>query len=465
MLDATGLAEAIAAGAISASDALERLCGEIAARNSALNAIVVSDIDRARMAAAAADRRLRAGERLPLLGVPITIKESFDVAGLPTNWGLAAYRDAIARTDAVAVARLRQAGAVVVGKTNVSEGLAGWHATNPVYGRTHHPLNADWTPGGSSSGAAAAVAAGLSYLDIGSDLGGSIRGPSHFCGIFGHMATHGLIPLRGHVLDGRLAPLDISSPGPMARSARDLARALLAMAGPDANEAAGYRLALRQARHDACKDFRVLVLDAHPMVPTDPSVRGAVTELAGRLANAGAKVERAERIIPDIRKLTETYIALLGTALSIGQTEAEAARLRERVSDLASDDDTIAAQRLRAATMSHAAWVRANETRFELRWAWQRVFENHDAVICPPCIVPALAHAEAAGATLTVNGQTIDAEDNIAWAAVASCCGLPATTMPVTISGEGKPLGVQIIGPYLEDLTPIALARLAGDGG
>src|SRR5690606_14222961 len=171
MLDATRLAEAIAAGTISARDALEHVCGEIAARNGALNAIVVSDVDRARIAADAADRRLRAGERLPLLGVPITIKESFDVAEMPTSWGLAACRDAMARSDAIAVARLRRAGAVVLGKTNVSEGLAGWDAINPNYGRTVHPLNPDWTPGGSSSGAAAAVAAGLSYLDMGSDLG------------------------------------------------------------------------------------------------------------------------------------------------------------------------------------------------------------------------------------------------------------------------------------------------------
>ncbi|MFK4809881.1 amidase [Devosia sp. ZW T5_3] len=458
--DATALAADLATGVLSARDLTETAIAAIEAKDGAINAVVVHDFDRARRAAVEADKRLAAGERLPLLGVPVTIKESFDTAGLPTSWGLEAFRHAIAAEDAVVVGRLRAAGAIILGKTNVSEGLSGWNATNAVYGRTDHPLAPGHTPGGSSSGAAAAIAAGLSALDIGSDLGGSIRGPAHFCGIFGHNSTAGLLPLRGHVLAGRKARLDMSAPGPMANSARDLALGLSIMAGPDLDEATGYRLALPAARHDTVSDFRVLVLPEHPLVPTEPCVRQAVETFALALARRGASVQSALGIIPDPAQSTSIYMALLGGALGLGQTAEAAEQGRAKVAALLPEDQSISAMRLRASVISHADWLVANEARVKLRRAWRELFKPYDAVICPPTSVPALTHADAAATHIEVDGQTIDAGDTVAWASLATAAGLPATVMPVGKTPDGRPLGVQIIGPYLEDYTPIRLAEL-----
>lgn len=458
--DATALAADLAAGTISAVDLTETAIAAITAKDAAINSVVVRDFDRARAAAIEADKRLARGERLPLLGVPVTIKESFDVAGLPTSWGLDVFRDALATEDAVTVARLRAAGAIILGKTNVSEGLAGWNATNPIYGRTDNPVAPGHTPGGSSSGAAAAIAAGFSALDIGSDLGGSIRGPAHFCGIFGHNSSAGLLPLRGHVLAGRKARLDMSAPGPMATSARDLALGVSIMAGPDLDDATGYRLTLPMARHDTVSNFRVLVLPEHPLVPTEPSVRQAVETFAAALARRGASVRPALGIIPEPATSTSIYMALLGGALGLGQTAEAAGQIHEKVAALASDDHSISAMRLRASVISHADWLVANEARVQLRWAWRDLFTSYDVVICPPTSVPALSHADAAAPQIEVDGQIVDAGDVVAWASLATAAGLPATVMPLEKTPDGRPLGVQIIGPYLEDYTPIRLAEL-----
>ena len=458
--DATALAADLAAGTISAVDLTETAIAAIESGDGAINSVVVRDFDRARAAAIEADNRLASGERLPLLGVPVTIKESFDVEGLPTSWGLEGFRGAIAAEDAVTVARLRAAGAIILGKTNVSEGLAGWNATNPVYGRTDNPVAPGHTPGGSSSGAAAAIAAGFSPLDIGSDLGGSIRGPAHFCGILGHNSTAGLLPLRGHVLAGRQARLDMSAPGPMATSARDLALGLSIMAGPDLDDATGYHLVLPAARHNTVADFRVLLLPEHPLVPTETSVRQAVEAFGSDLARRGAAVRSARGIIPGPAESTEVYMALLGGALGLGQSPEAAAAGRAKVAALDPGDQSISAMRLRAAVISHADWLIANEARVKLRWAWRELFKSYDVVVCPPTSVPALSHADAAATRITVDGQAIDAGDPVAWASLATAAGLPATVMPVGETSDGRPLGVQIIGPYLEDYTPVRLAEL-----
>lgn len=462
--DATALAADLAAGNLSATELTEAAIAAIEEKDGAINAVIVRDFEGTRRAAKDADRRLAAGETLPLLGVPVTIKESFDTEGMPTSWGIEAFRDAIATEDAVTVGRLRAAGAIILGKTNVSEGLAGWNATNPVYGRTDNPVAPGHTPGGSSSGAAAAIAAGFSALDIGSDLGGSIRGPAHFCGIYGHNSSAGLLPLRGHVLAGRKARLDMSAPGPMARSARDLALGLSIMAGPDLDEATGYSLALPKARHDKVSGFRVLVLPEHPLVPTEPAVRLAVETFASALVHRGASVQSALGIIPDPAESTSIYMALLGGALGLGQTAEDAEQGRAKVAALAKGDHTISAMRQRAAVISHADWLVANEARIKLRWAWRELFSSYDVVICPPTSVPALSHADAASAHIVVDGQTIDAGDPVAWASLATAAGLPATVMPVDKTADGRPLGVQIIGPYLEDYTPIRLAELMSIG-
>jgi len=459
--DATTLAASLARGDITALELTDAAIADVEQRDGTLNAVVVRDFDCARTAAMVADERLRDGVRLPLLGVPITIKESFDVAGLVTSWGLDSFRDSQASEDAVAAARLRAAGAIILGKTNVSEGLNGWNAVNPVYGRTGNPVAPGLSPGGSSSGAAAAIAAGFVPLDIGSDLGGSIRGPAQFCGIYGHVASGGLIPLRGHALAGRKARFDLSCPGPMARSARDLDLALGLMAGPDEDEATAYRLELPPPRTQTIKGLRVLVLDEHPMVPTDLEVRGAVQLVAAALQENGATVRPALGIIPDVAEQTRTYLRLLGGAVALGMSlnDQDALAFQSRQTDPAS----VNGLRLSGMLASHAEWLEANEARVKLCWAWRNVFRDHDLLVCPAFSVPALTTEQTKEATILVDGKPFNREDSVAWTAMGNTARLPATVVPVAKTRDGRPLCVQIIGPYLEDRTTIAAAAMLTD--
>lgn len=274
------IADAIAAGEASALEVTDAAIARIEARDGAINAVVVRDFDRAREQAKLADLRLASGERSPLLGVPMTVKESNNVAGLPTTWGSPAFSGWTAEVDGVAVSRLKAAGAIILGKTNVPPFLADWQSANPVYGRTNNPWNLGRSAGGSSGGSAAAVAAGMVPLELGSDIGGSIRVPAAFNGIYGHKPTWNLVPLRGHAppgIDGGSTVLAVV--GPLARSAADLDLALGIIAGPEADEAKGYRLELPPPRHQRLTDYRVFVADAHPAVATDSEVAGALNTL------------------------------------------------------------------------------------------------------------------------------------------------------------------------------------------
>ncbi|MBV9755875.1 MAG: amidase, partial [Alphaproteobacteria bacterium] len=304
-------AHALADRRLSAVELLEAAIARIDALDGAINAVVVRDFDRTRAAARDADTALARGERRPLLGVPMTVKESQDVAGLPTSWGIPEFRDWRPAADGTAVARLKAAGAVIMGKTNVPTALADWQSANEIYGFTRNPYDAARTPGGSSGGGAAALAAGFTPLELGSDIGGSIRVPAHFCGVFGHKPSYGILPFRGHTFPGTESGVDLAVIGPLARSAADLELALGIVAGPDEEEAVGYRLDLPPPRHTALRDFRVLVVDTHPLIPTAQSVQAAVGRLAGRLEREGVRVARASPLLPDLAAANQTFLQLL----------------------------------------------------------------------------------------------------------------------------------------------------------
>src|SRR5215471_5713992 len=262
----------------------------------ALNAVVVRDFDRARTRARAADRALARRQTWgPLHGVPMTIKESYDVAGLPTTWGVPAYAKNVATKNAVAVDRLLGAGVVLFGKTNVPLFLADWQSYNAIYGTTNNPWDVARAPGGSSGGSAAALAAGLTGLEAGSDIGSSIRNPAHFCGVFGHKPTWGIVPRHGQSLPGLVAPVDIDVVGPLARSADDLAIALGVMAGPEPIEAAGWRLRLRSPRQRRLRDFKVALMTDAPESPVDTAVRDRLHALADFLRRQKVRVDDRAR--------------------------------------------------------------------------------------------------------------------------------------------------------------------------
>ncbi|WFU77953.1 amidase [Bradyrhizobium sp. CIAT3101] len=459
---------ALHARKISASELLEHTIARIEALDGPINAIIVRDFDRARDAARAADAALGRGERKPLLGIPVTLKEPFNVAGLPTTWGFPHFRDFQPAEDALLVARLKAAGAIIIGKTNIPIGLRDFQSYNEIYGATHNPWDLGRSPGGSSGGCGAALAAGFGPLSIGSDIGGSIRVPAHFCGVFGHKPSLGLVPLRGYSLPPA-TPVpgqgDLAVVGPMARTASDLSLSLDVIAGPDEmRDGVGYRLALPAPRHDQLKDFRILVIDTHPLMPTGDAVRSTIGRLADRLGKSGARVARASAALPDLADSARLYMKLLNAARSPRLTPAALAEAQGLAAALAPDDRSLQAERARGWGMIHREWLAADVARLQLQQKWHELFREFDAVIYPAAAVPAFPHDHSEpfdARQLDIDGKLYDYSDAcFIWADPASTCGLPATAVPIERTASGLPVGVQIIGPYLEDRTTIALAGL-----
>jgi amidase len=453
---------------VSATELLGQAVARIEAHDPRINAVVVRDFERARAAAREADAALARGERRPLLGIPITVKESFNVGGLPATWGLPTGRDWRPAEDAVAVARLKAAGAVVLGKTNLATAVADWQSFNAVYGITNNPWDPGRTPGGSSGGSAAALAAGYVPLELASDISGSIRMPAHFCGVFGHKPTANLVPQRGHA-PPRAAALqtDLTSglgvAGPMARTAADLALALDLLAGPDEAEAGAYRLSLPPARHADLRSFRVLVLDTHPLLPVAVAIRAALDRLAGRLAAAGAAVARSSPLLPDLAASARLHTRMVRNFGAFGRPPEFFRAMRERAAAVAPDDDSLRAWRLRAPFLTHHDWMAAEVERARLRQRWRELFREFDVVLCPPFPVLAFPHdhvEDQEERRIEIDGGEFPYPSLIVWATVATPPGLPATAMPIGRSETGLPIGVQIIGPFLEDRTPIAFAGL-----
>lgn len=454
-------------GRISALDLADHAIARIEALDGKLNAVVVRDFDRARAAARAADAALARGEDKPLLGIPMTVKEAFNVAGLPTTWGIAGTEKNVVAYDAVAVTRLKQAGAVILGKTNVPTMLLDWQTSNPIHGTTNNPWDVARTPGGSSGGGAAALAAGLVPLEFGSDLAGSLRVPAHFCGVYAHKPTWGIVPMRGMfppgVPDGPVvAPVDLAVAGPMARSAADLMLALDVTAGPDDLEATGYRLALPPARHARLGDFRVLVVDAHPLLPTEATITNAIAGFAERLEQAGCKVARGSAALPDLEKVglayTEHLMAFIGADMPADRYE----EARRRAAEPAQGVGGIDAARRRGLTLSYRDWLQTDRLRAAMAGRWRALFRDWDVVLCP--VMPTVAfphdHRPMPARDILVDGVRVPYGHQSMWSSVATFTGQPATAMPIGFSADGLPIGVQVIGPYLEDRTTIAFAGL-----
>lgn len=466
---AENLAAALRAGDVTSVELTDEAITRIERDDKAVNAICVPDFDRARAAARGADRARARGEDRPLLGIPVTVKESYDIAGLPTTWGMPPYRDHQPAEDAVQVSRLKAAGAVVLGKTNVPLGLQDVQTFNDIYGTTNNPWDHRRTPGGSSGGSAAALASGFGALSIGSDLAGSLRTPAHFCGVYAHKPTLGLVASRGMVPpDAQALPAehDLAVVGPMARSARDLTLLLDVMAGPDPlTLGTAYGLTLPPARHERLRDFRVrvLVLDEHPLIPTGAAVRAGVERVAEALADGGARVERHSPLLPDLAEAGVLYMQLLVSG-SVARFPTDAyEQLRSEVAELSVDDRSLQAARLRGMVFSHRDWMEANNRRELHRHGWRQLFTEFDAVVCPVTPTPAFPHdhhPDPLERLIAVDGVEYPYFDQLVWAGLPTMPGLPATAVPAGRSPEGLPVGVQIVGPMFEDRTPLRLAEL-----
>ena len=455
-------AAAIRCGEVAARELLEAHIARVERLDPAINAVVVRDLDVARAAADAADAALAKGVHTgPLHGVPMTVKESFDLTGHPTTWGLPEYRDHRATEDALAVQRLKAAGAVVFGKTNVPVMLADWQSYNPVYGVTNNPWDVTRAPGGSSGGSAAALAAGLSALELGSDIGASIRNPAHYCGVYGHKPTWGICPPRGHTLDGAVTEADIAVIGPLARSAGDLRVALQAIAGPDAIEAGAWALNLAPARRMRLKDWRIAVMLDDRNAAVDRPVQDAIQRLADFLAARGAKVSLTARPEIDTDQAQADYIRLLRSATSGRIPDAAFAAWQRLARELPATDESYRARMARANTIHHKDWLGAQERRQQMRRAWHGFFQDWDLLLCPAASSAAVPHDHAGERwqrTITVNGKTVPTTDQLFWAGFSGMALLPSTVAPCGESPEGLPIGVQVIGPHGGDLSCIEFA-------
>ncbi|MFD9547447.1 amidase [Nocardia salmonicida] len=461
------LVTALRAGEVTSVELTESAIARIEHDDEAINAICVRDFGRARVAARRADQARAGGEDLPLLGVPVTVKESYNIAGLPTTWGVPQNKDFVPAEDAIQVSRLEAAGAVMLGKTNVPLGLRDVQSFNEIYGTTNNPWDHSRTPGGSSGGSSAALASGFGALSIGSDIGGSLRTPAHFCGIYAHKPTLGLAANRGMVAPPAPAlpvDLDLAVVGPMARTARDLTLLLDVMAGPDPlTLGKAYELTLPPARHERLSDFRVLVLDEHPLIGTGSAVRAGVNRVADALVDSGARVERHSALLPDLTEAATIYMQLLFSGSGAGLPVEAYEHLRTQAAELSTHDQSLSATRLRGMVFTHRDWVEANNRRELHRHGWRQLFAEFDAVVCPITPTPALPHdhdPDLLGRHIDIDGTEYPYLDQLVWAGLATMPGLPATAIPTGLSPEGLPVGVQLVGPMFEDRTPLRLAEL-----
>ena len=436
--------------------------------NTRLNAIVIECFERAREAAEAADAARARGADAALLGLPITLKESINVQGLQTTAGLSAFAQARADFDAAATQRMQTAGAVLMGKTNVPPMLADWQSGNDVFGRTNNPWDLARTPGGSTGGGAAALAAGLTALEVGSDIGGSIRVPAAFCGVYGHRPSDSALPRSGQLPFPPVPnPLGIMGvQGPLARSAADLDLALAVLAGPEGGEEVAWRLALPPPRHERLSAYRVAVLPAIDWVPVDAEIMAAQEELVSRLGRTGAYVKMIQpELFGDLRAHHVLYVSLISAITGARSPEAERRRLVELSRGY---DDAFSEARRQGWLASVGDYFTWYGQREQYRAAYRAFFREWDVLLAPITLIPAFPHLKLAWPreardfehTIMVNGAAVAYDLQLVYPGIATLSGQPATAFPLGLTRAGLPIGLQAIGPYLEDRTPIHFAAL-----
>lgn len=463
---AVSLAAEIRKKNISSRELTDLYIGRIEAHDGEINAVVVRDFEGARRAADAADAALARGEVLgPLHGLPMTIKEAYDIQGLPTTWGIPAFAKNIAATDAESVRRFKAAGAHFLGKTNVPIQLADFQSYNEIYGTTNNPWNLERIPGGSSGGSAAALAAGLTALEAGSDIGGSIRNPAHFCGVYGHKPTWNIVPQRGHALPGMLASPDIAVVGPLARSAEDLALALDLVSGPEELVEAGWKLDLPAPPQRTLAEFRVALWADDELAPVSAEISARVQALGDRLASLGATVSDRARPAFDPSHSHDVYQSMLQGAMSAWIPDAEFSGLQGHVAAMDPEDPSANAQIMRAMVQPHRDWLRQNNQRAGLRLAWKDFYQDWDILLCPqsPTVAFPHDHAPQGARTLDVDGVAQPYFQQVFWAGLVTVSYLPSTVFPTGLSNAGLPIGLQAVGGEYQDRMCIEFARLMSE--
>jgi amidase len=458
------LAKLLRAKKLSARELLDDCLSHYARHNEKVNAVVVTDFARGKKAAQAADRRLAKGKALSLFdGIPMTAKESFDWAGTPSTWGDPKLVNNIAKTDAVALSRLTDVGAVMYGKTNVPLHLADWQSFNAIYGTTGNPWDVSRTPGGSSGGAAAALASGMSVIEIGSDIGASIRNPAHYCGVFGHKPTYGVVPYRGHMMPGSVAYSDITVAGPLARSAKDLTAMMDVMAGAEAIDARGWLGKLERRKEKSFNDFRVAVKLTSPVSDVDQPVQNLILDLADVLRKKAKAVSFDAQPSFEDAEAYENYILLLRATATKRMPQEEYDAAFAKMQTLDPGDKSYVALMTRAFALSHREWLQLNERRHQMRLLWEAFFGDWDVLLCPAAASTAWPHdqkGERHERVIDVNGRKVSTIDQRFWAGYSCNFYLPSTVAPLGLASDGLPSGVQIITRQYGDYSSLRFAEL-----
>jgi amidase len=453
------LAKKIRQREISSREAVDYFLSRVEQLDKPINSVVTVDAARARAEADAADIALARGEvRGPLHGVPMTVKDSFQTAGMRTTSGAPELANFIPQEDAWPVARLREAGAIIFGKTNLPIYAGDLQSYNEVFGTTNNPYDVSRTPGGSSGGSAAALACGFTPLELGSDIGGSIRLPSHMSGVVGHKPSYGIVPAHGQIPGppGTLTLADLAVAGPMARQVEDLELGLDLMAGPNRWEHPAWRLKLPSPRRRTLKSYRIAAWLDDPHCRVEPEVHTLLENAAQKLAGSGVRVDTEARPEFTLEKVADTFFALLQSALAGGVS-------RDTIEYYATASGSTPVDRVRRAfAMRHREWLSYNERRQQLRKRWEEFFQKWDAMLLPVMPCPAIPHDHSdpqAARLAGVGDEQRPYWELITWMAPAGACYLPATVVPVGRLTNGLPVGIQIVGPYLHDRTTLDIAK------
>ncbi|HEY5834907.1 amidase family protein [Streptomyces sp.] len=457
---------ALRRGEITARSLLDQLLEHHAKANPGINAVVTLDAEGARAAADNADRHLtEAGTTLgPLHGLPMTVKDALETQGMRTTCGSTDLTDHVPDQDAGVVALLRAAGALVIGKTNVPTMCQDIQTSNPIFGKTKNPFDQTKTAGGSSGGPAAAVAAGLTPLEVGSDLAGSLRLPAAYCGVHALRTSRGaspIVPTRGHIPrpPGWLTSSDMITLGPIARTAADLDVLLDVIAAPSLADGAAWKIRLPAPKLTSVSQYRVGIWADDAYCRVDSATRALLDQVAGLARSAGASIDDSSRPV-DFAESDRLFQRLMYATASASATDAAFAADIEAAAAIPADDPS--SFYLRSRTMRHRDWCRADEDRHKLRAKWADYFTRHDILITPATPTAAVddqTDLPVPHRYITVDGEKRSYFDQTSWLNLAGPVGLPSIIVPAGKTPDGLPLAIQIIGPYLADRTLIAAAK------
>jgi len=463
---ASAAAKAVSRGDVTSLDLTRTILERVEAYNPQLHAFAKITHKEAIATAKKADDVIERGDELgPLHGVPVTVKDCFEIKGVCTTAGSKLLADYVPIRDSAPVERLKEAGAIIIGHTNTSELAFDWQSYNDLFGTSNNPWNLRLTPGGSTGGGAAALAAGLSFLEVGSDVGGSIRVPSHFCGLYGHKPSLGAVSARGHIPPIPGVPVgepNFMVAGPMARSADDIMLAMKILGGPDGEEAKAYRWEMPKPRKKKLDYYSIGYVIDDSACHVSSEVRTPMEKMVETLKKEGVEVAEGWPKGIDPKRLFEDYRYIRYASSAAARSGAQLFELLkvENVND--GSDEYVAAHAYASSVkeFEDALWRRE-----QAREAWRDYFSAYDALLIPPAFVPAFPHDHRMPMKIRIISTPEGArryEELRFWISFATLCGLPATTAPIGSTVGGLPVGVQVVGPYLEDATTIDLAGYIG---